>query len=118
VSIWEVFFLFSWLFTRYESSFGKIPAILLTALSVGLYHIGTLKSENIIYLVFCVFILAICFSITKNIFTLWPLYWTIGCSASTLRSGMEFSGLFIGVFVFILVVQIGYLLYLKKKCKN
>ena len=55
LSIWEVIFLYGWLFTRFEKSFGKIIAVLLTAISVGLYHTGTLPVQNILYLCVCVF---------------------------------------------------------------
>lgn len=113
ISIWEVFYLFSWLYTRYEASFGKVPAILLTTISTGLYHIGTLPIKNILYLCFCVCIITICFSVTKNIFTLWPIYWTVGCSASTLKNSMSFSWIEIGIFAVILIIQIGYLFFLK-----
>lgn len=85
LSIWEVCFIFCWLFTRYMKAFGKLGAIILTALSVGIYHIGSLSVNNILYLMLCVFICAICFSITNNIFTLWPIYWSVGTSASVLR---------------------------------
>ena len=90
-SIWEVLFIFGWLFTRYKRAFGKIPAIILTAVSVGIYHIGTLSPSRIAFLCLTVAICGIFYALTENIFTLWPIYWTIGCSASTLGSGMEFT---------------------------
>ena len=93
LSIWEVCFIFCWLFTRYTKAFGKIGAVVLTALSVGIYHIGSLSAANILYLMLCVFVSGVCFSITDNIFTLWPIYWVVGCSASVLRGyGSEIIG--------------------------
>ncbi len=89
--IWEVFFIYCWMYTRYRKAFGTIPACILTALSVGLYHVGSLPVFNILYLIFCIFICAIAVSFTNNVLTLWPLYWFVGCSASTLKGGMIFS---------------------------
>ena len=89
-SIWEVMFIYGWLFTRYKRAFGKIPAVVLTAASVGIYHIGTLSIHNILLLCLSVIVCGIFYMISGNIFTLWPLYWAIGCSASTLKSGMHF----------------------------
>jgi hypothetical protein len=119
LSIWEVIFLYGWLFTRFEKSFGKIIAVILTAISVGLYHIGTLPVQNILYLCVCVLICGICFSVTENIFTLWPIYWTIGCTASTMKSSMSFSVEMIILSGIILLVHIiwiiaMHLIYVKK----
>jgi hypothetical protein len=108
LSIWEVCFIFCWLFTRYIKAFGKAGAVILTALSVGLYHVGSLPVNNILYLMFCVFICGICFSITDNIFTLWPIYWIVGCSASVLRGyGSDMFG-----WDMVMVMGIGLLLQL------
>ena len=89
-SIWEVLFFFGWLFTRYKRAFGWQAAILLTSLSVGIYHIGTLTLEKIVALCVVIVVCGVFYSISENIFTLWPIYWAIGCSASTLSSGMDF----------------------------
>lgn len=106
LAIWEVMFIFGWLMTRYERSFGKLPAIVLTAVSVGIYHIGTLTTENILRLCLVICVCGICYMITENIFTLWPVYWPIGCSASTLRSGMSFPTELIVMSAIILMIQI------------
>jgi hypothetical protein len=85
LSIWEVVFLFGWLFTRFAKAFGKIGACVGTAIAVGIYHFGSLPVENILYLMFCVFVCAVCVAFTGNIFTVWPMYWVIGCTASMVR---------------------------------
>lgn len=101
-------YIFGWLFTRYTKAFGKIGAVILTALSVGIYHIGSLPVVNNSYLILCVLICGICLSITDNIFTLWPIYWVIGCSASVLRGyGSGFFG-----WDMVMVIGIGLLLHL------
>lgn len=106
LSIWEVMFIFGWLFTRYQKAFGKLPAILLTAASVGIYHIGTLTVSGILSLCIVIIICGIGYAITSNIFTLWPVYWTIGCSASTLASGMEFPDEMVPLSAIVLLIQI------------
>ncbi|MDO5521599.1 MAG: hypothetical protein Q4G58_13990 [bacterium] len=106
LAIWEVMFIFGWLFTRYQKAFGKIPAIGLTAISVGIYHIGTLSVEGILSLCLVIIICSLCYGITNNIFTLWPVYWTIGCSASTLKSGMVFPAEMIPLSAIVLAIQI------------
>lgn len=110
LSIWEVCFIFCWLFTRYAKAFGKIWAPVLTAVSVGIYHIGTYPKDKLLYLVFCVFVCGVCFAITDIIFTLWPIYWIIGCSASILRGyGSE-------MFPWEAVFMVGIILVLQLSC--
>ena len=106
LSIWEVLFLFGWLFTRYRKAFGKIPAICLTAVSTGVYHIGTLSAAGIVSLCLVVAVCGIGYALTDNIFTLWPLYWTVGCSASTLVNGMKFPKEMIPLTAVVLLIQI------------
>lgn len=123
LAIWEVVFIYGWLFTRFDKAFGKVPAILLTAISVGIYHIGTLSINNILYLCLTIVICASVYAITSNLFTLWPIYWTIGCSASTLRSGMVFEKELVVMSAVILAIQIIIIAvmqirYLKKKQKE
>jgi len=91
LSIWEVLFIFGWLYTRYKRSFRELPAILLTSLSVGIYHIGTLETDRIISLCVVIIVCGVFYGITNSIFTVWPIYWAVGCSASTLSSSMRFS---------------------------
>lgn len=123
LSIWEVMFIFGWLFTRYQKAFGKLPAIVLTAVSVGLYHVGTLSVSDILSLCVVIIICGIGFAITNNIFTLWPVYWTIGCSASTLASGMKFPDEMVPLAAIVLCIQIVIIgiiqhIYIKRQRKN
>lgn len=106
LAIWEVVFIFGFMLTRYEKAFGKVGAIFLTMASVGIYHIGTLTAENILALCFVIGVLALCFIITKNIFTLWPVYWAVGCSTSTLRNGMVFPKEMVVLSGIVLVLQL------------
>ena len=123
LAIWEVVFIYGWLFTRYAKAFGKLLAVVLTVLSVAIYHIGTLSIENILILCVTIGICACVYAFTNNLFTLWPIYWMIGCSASTLRSGMIFEKELVVMSAMILIIQIAIIavmqiLYLKKKRKE
>jgi hypothetical protein len=111
------------MFTRYTKAFGKIMAVILTALSVGIYHIGSLPTANILYLMFCIFLCGICFAITDNIFTLWPIYWAIGCSASVLRGyGSEMFGwemvIAMGIMLFLQLTGLGIIKVRANSCKR
>ena len=106
LAIWEVIFIYGWLFTRFEKCFGKIPAILLTAVSVGIYHIGSLTPDAILRLCGCVLICSVAYAVVNNIFLLWPIYWAIGTSASTMGSGMSFPMEMVIMSAGILAIQI------------
>lgn len=123
LSIWEACFLFGWLFTRFTKAFGKIAAVILTAVGEGIYHIGTYPSDKIIYLVLCLCICGICFATTDNIFTVWPIYWISGCSASVMKGyGSEIITWELVVLMgAVLIIQLLYLTILAirmKKSKN
>ena len=117
-SIWEVLFIFGWLYTRYKKSFGELPAILMTSLSVGIYHIGTLETDRIISLCVVIVICGVFYGITNNIFTLWPIYWAVGCSASTLSSGMEFPKEMVYLAAITLLIQLVIIVLLIKTSKH
>jgi hypothetical protein len=106
LAIWEVIFIFGWLFTRYEKCFGKMPAIILSSISVGIYHIGSLTINDILHLCLVIIVCGIFYALVENLFMLWPIYWAIGCSASTLRSGMQFPKELVVMSAFILSIQI------------
>ncbi len=117
-SIWEVMFIFGWLFTRYRRAFGKIPAVFLTALSVGVYHIGTLSVPDIAKLCLTVAVCGGFYAISENIFTLWPFYWAIGCSASTLSSGMSFPVEMVYISAATLIIQVFIIFMLSRRNKT
>ena len=116
-SIWEVMFIFGWLFTRYKRAFGKIAAVFFTALSVGIYHIGTLGIFEIGKLCLVVAVCGMFYAISENIFTVWPVYWAIGCSASTLSSGMSFQTEMVYISATTLIIQVFIIFFLGRKTK-
>ncbi|MDO5558290.1 MAG: hypothetical protein Q4F95_01695 [Oscillospiraceae bacterium] len=117
LSIWEVCFLFSWLFTRYKNAFGKWAAALLTVVSVCIYHIGSLPLRQLLTLMAYVFLCALCFAVTENIFTLWPVYWVVGCSASVIRAygSEEFGWDMTAVMGIVLFIQLAFLFYIFRR---
>jgi len=71
----EITFVYGWLQRRFEESFGIIPAIPLAALSFLLYHLGYGWYMPIGYAgIFLIgLFMALVFSITKNLISLWPV---------------------------------------------
>lgn len=107
---WEPFFVFGWLQSRYEKSFGIIPAILLAAASFILYQIGTADTSSMLYLFGTYIVLATVMASTKSIFSLWPIYWCIGSSVNSLSSGMKpYSWDMVAVYTVALVIQVWYI---------
>jgi len=88
--LWEVIFVYGWLQLRYDRAFGPIPAVALSALSFTLYHVGTGDTLPITTLLIIGLGQAFAFSLTKNIFILWPIPWTVAYSVASLEAGLTF----------------------------
>lgn len=112
---WEPFFVFGWLQSRYEKSFGIIPAIILAAASFAFYQLGSVSPEQLVGLFFFYILLGGAFGLTKNIFTLWPIYWCIGSSVNSLSVGIKVGWDAVGACAFAILVQVGFLAYIYKK---
>ena len=113
---WEPFFVFGWLQSRYEKSFGIIPAILFAAASFILYQIGTADISSLLYLFGTYIILATVMASTKNIFSLWPIYWCIGSSVNSLSSGMKpYNWDIVAIYAIVLIIHIWYIRKAYKK---
>ena len=115
LSIWEVSFLYAWLFSRFNIMFGNLPAIVLTTLSTGIYHIGTLSIPQILSLCAATLLVCAAYSTTHNILTIYPVYWVIGCTASTMSNEFLFDPLYVLAAVFVLIVQIIFLSFCLKR---
>ena len=66
------------------------------------------KCQALFYIGKSCLTVAVCggfYAISENIFTLWPVYWAIGCSASTLSSGMRFPVKMVYISAATLVIQ-------------
>lgn len=113
--LWEPFFVFGWLQSRYEKALGIIPGIVLAAFSMALYHIGTYPFNELVRLFLIYLLLAVCFRIKKNLLTLWPVYWSIGSSVNSLSGGMRFGWDVVVIYGIVLLIQLGYLFYALRK---
>ncbi|MHC4309488.1 MAG: CPBP family glutamic-type intramembrane protease [Planctomycetota bacterium] len=80
-ALWEVVFGCGWLQLRFEEAFGIIPGIILSALCVGLYHIGYgwLDLSILVGIFIASIFMAVIFRFTKNILILWPFFGPIAC---------------------------------------
>jgi hypothetical protein len=115
IILWEPFFLFSWLQLRFDKAFGIIPAILMTGICLGAYHIGTYPLSMILVLAGFGILFAALFRITSNILIMWPLTWSLASAEGTLKGGFIFGWddvLFSGL---ILIVQAVFILSILKK---
>ncbi len=115
---WEPFFVFGWLQTRYEKSFGIVPAIFLAAGSFAYYQVGSVALDQLIGLFFFYILLGSAFGLTRNIFTLWPIYWCIGSSVNSLSVGVKLGWDAVVAYAFAILVQIGYIFYINKSQKD
>lgn len=110
---WEPFFVFGWLQTRYEKVLGIIPAIFLAAASFLMYQVGSVTPEGLINLFPVYLVLASSFALTKNIFTIWPIYWCVGSSINQLSLGMSSDLGVAAVYVIALIIQFGSIFYFR-----
>lgn len=106
VILWEPFFVFGWLQLRFERALGLLPGILLAAASFAAYHLGTYPLSGVVSLGILGVVFGILFRMTRNIFTLWPLTWSICSSIGTLQGGMTFQWHEVLLYAAILLVQL------------
>jgi len=102
--LWEVLFVYGWLQLRFEKAFGYILAPILSALCFCLYHVGSFDSAEILPLFFSGLIFGIVFGITRNIFSLIPIAWSVSSGIGTITGG--FIGGWDHVFIYSLVVVV------------
>ena len=85
---WEPFFVFGWLYLRWERAFGWLPAIVLTGLGFTLQHVGAVSfAAAVSFGVFAV-IFAIAFTFVRNLAILWPLFYPVASGIGTLQAGL------------------------------
>lgn len=89
-----------------------------------LYQIGSASLDNLVgatpfisldSLFIIYIVLAMAFSVTKNIITLWPIYWCIGSTVNTLGLGMHYKWDMVVVYAITLLIQLGFIYYFYKK---
>lgn len=105
--LWEPFFVHGWLQIRFERAFGTGPALVLTAASFALFHVGAVELTGLLALLLFGLVHAILFrAFERNILVLWPILWAVGSSQGTLDTivfGWEESATY---FVILLVAAV------------
>lgn len=84
---WEPFFVFGWLFLRWERAFGWLPAILLTGIGFTLQHVGSVPFEAALGFGAFAVVFGIVFAFVRNLAILWPLFYPIASGIGTLQAG-------------------------------
>lgn len=106
VVLWEPFFVFGWLFLRWERAFGWLPAIVLTGLGFALQHIGSVPFAAALSFGAFAVAFGVVFACVRNLVILWPLFYPVASGIGTLQAGfvMGWSGVVSGVVL--LAVQV------------
>lgn len=118
VVFWEPFFVFGWLFLRWERAFGWLPAIVLTGVGFALQHVGSVPF--VLALSFGLFAIAfgIVFVCVRNLAILWPLFYPVASGIGTLQSGfvMGWPAVISGtVLLIVQVIVIGGVVWLARR---
>jgi membrane protease YdiL (CAAX protease family) len=113
--LWEPFFVFCWLELRFGRAFGIIPGIILAGICFGAYHLGTYPLTGVVTLVLYGIAFGAIFRLTDNLLSMWPLAWAASSSKGTLAGGMLFSWYDAGIFFTIVVVQLGFIAWTRRR---
>lgn len=84
---WEPFFVFGWLFLRWERAFGWLPAILLTGIGFAIQHVGSVPLAAAVGFGLFAVGFAVVFVFVHNIAILWPLFYPVASGIGTLQAG-------------------------------
>lgn len=89
IGFFEALFWRGWVLLRLEDSFGTIPAILFGSLLYAVYHIGYGMPPGEMAFLFCIGVMyAVAFRLTKNIFTVWPVFQPMGQLFTLIKDGL------------------------------
>jgi hypothetical protein len=115
---WEPFFIFGWLQSRFEKSFGIVGGIFLTGVSLGIYHLGSFEPQNVLIITLNGIVFAMVYHLVNNLLVIWPALWCISSSVGTLSGGLEY-GIEVCIMYFIVfTIQIALILGVHKLQKN
>lgn len=115
---WEPFFIFGWLLPRFKKDFGLIPAIILSGISFGIYHLGSFPMKKIFEFFITGMVFSAVYSVFNNIFVMWPLFWSVGATIGTINGKMDFDWSFVAFNSILLLLQVGIIFYSVKKQKK
>lgn len=85
--LWEPFFVFGWLYLRWERAFGWLPAIVLTGLGFVLQHLGSVPLAAAAGFGIFAIMFASVFALVRNLAVLWPLFYPVASGIGTLQAG-------------------------------
>jgi len=106
IILWEPFFVFSWLQLRFERAFGIIPGILLAAMGITAYHIGTFPISGVVAMFVFGIIDSSAFRISRNLLSMFPFTWALASGIGTLQGGLAFGWNLVVLYSVILAIQV------------
>lgn len=116
--LWEPFFVFGWLYLRWERAFGWLPAIVLTGLGFMIQHLGSVQLESAAGFGVFAIMFAIAFSLVRNLAVLWPLFYPVASGIGTLQAGFVMGWGDAGISAIVLVLQLAIFWWINKKAKS
>jgi hypothetical protein len=105
IILWEPFFVFSWLQLRFERAFGIVPGILLAAIGIAVYHIGSVPPQLVLAMIVFGVIDSAAFRISRNLLSMFPFTWALASGIGTLQAGMTFGWDSVALYAAIFVIQ-------------
>ncbi|MGH3654896.1 hypothetical protein [Glutamicibacter sp.] len=116
--LWEPFFVFGWLYLRWERAFGWLPAIALTGLGFMVQHLGSVPAAAAAGFGVFAIMFAIAFALVRNLAVLWPLFYPVASGIGTLQAGFAMGWSDAGISAIVLVLQLMIFWWLAKKAKS
>lgn len=116
--LWEPFFVFGWLFLRWERAFGWLPAIVLTGVGFAVQHVGSVPFAAAVSFGAFALAFALVFALVRNLAILWPLFYPIASGIGTLQAGFAMGWGDVASGAALLVVQVGVLVVVGLRLKT
>ncbi len=90
IGLFEAVFWRGFVLQRLEDSFGLLPAIVIGSSLYAVYHIGYgMGTDEMAFLFIIGIVFSLAFSLTNNIFILWPLFQPMGQLVTLVRDGLD-----------------------------
>ncbi|MEF9874160.1 MAG: hypothetical protein RR778_10695 [Glutamicibacter sp.] len=118
LALWEPFFVFGWLYLRWERAFGWLPAIALTGLGFMVQHLGSVPVAAAAGFGVFAILFAIAFAMMRNLAVLWPLFYPVASGIGTLQAGYSMGWGDAGISAIVLVLQLVIFWWIAKRAKS
>lgn len=105
ITLWEPFFVYSWLQLRFERAFGVLPGIVLAGVCFGSYHLGTYPIMMVLKFFLIGMMYGAVFRLTRSILVVWPLTQTVGSTIGTISGGYTFGWEVVWIYTSVLLLQ-------------